>query len=79
MAIVNMSCRLLPIAEAERLMCVNNGIANGKWQAGHAVSSAKRIAEAEHLMCSRWKCRRTAMADRSGSLLCKVSCGSGTP
>jgi len=29
------------IAEAERLMCFNNGITNGKWQTGHAASSAK--------------------------------------
>ena len=79
MAMVNMSRGLLRIAEAERLMCVNNGIANGKWQTGHTASSAKRIAEAEHLMCSGRKRRRMAMADRSRGLLRKVSCESGTP
>jgi len=41
MAIVDMLHGLLRIAEAECLMCVNNGIANGKWQTGHAASSAK--------------------------------------
>jgi len=39
------------VAEAERLMCVNNGITSGKWQTGHAASSAKSVAEAECLMC----------------------------
>jgi len=38
------------VAEVQHLICVNNWIAGEwQWQTGHAVSSAKWIAEVEHV------------------------------